>query len=171
MVALPMAFIGSVVALVITGQTLTVAAMVGFISLGGIASRNGILLINHYLHLVKYEGESWTREMIVRAGLERLAPVLMTALTSGIALIPLVLAAGEPGKEILYPVATVSLGGLVSSALLDFFVRPALFWLVGLKEAERVVNESQTEVALVEESDEEHNSNTKPSLPMMVEAT
>ena len=156
MVALPMAFIGSVAALVITGQTLTVAAMVGFVSLGGLASRNGILLLNHYLHLVKYEGEIWTKEMIVRAGLERLAPVLMTALTSGIALIPLVLAAGEPGKEILYPVATVSLGGLISAALLDFFVRPALFWLFGLKEAERVVNESNTEVALVEEADAEH---------------
>lgn len=156
MMALPMAFIGSVVALVVTGQTLTVAAMVGFISLAGIATRNGILLLNHYLHLVKYEGESWTKEMIVRAGLERLAPVLMTALTTGIGLVPLVLAAGEPGKEILYPVATVILGGLISSTLLDFFVHPALFWLIGLKEAERVVNESQTEVALVEEADEEH---------------
>ena len=156
MMALPMAFIGSVVALVITGQTLTVAAMVGFISLAGIATRNGILLLNHYLHLVKYEGESWTKEMIVRAGLERLAPVLMTALTTGIGLVPLVLAAGEPGKEILYPVATVILGGLISSTLLDFFVHPALFWLIGLNEAERVVNESQTEVALVEEADEEH---------------
>ena len=156
MMALPMAFIGSVVALVITGQTLTVAAMVGFISLAGIATRNGILLLNHYLHLVKYEGESWTKEMIVRAGLERLAPVLMTALTTGIGLVPLVLAAGEPGKEILYPVATVILGGLISSTLLDFFVHPASFWLIGLNEAERVVNESQTEVALVEEADEEH---------------
>ena len=156
MMALPMAFIGSVIALVITGQTLTVAAMVGFISLAGIATRNGILLLNHYLHLVKYEGESWTKEMIVRAGLERLAPVLMTALTTGIGLVPLVLAAGEPGKEILYPVATVILGGLISSTLLDFFVHPALFWLIGLKEAERVVNESNTEVALVEEADEEH---------------
>ncbi|QDT66800.1 efflux RND transporter permease subunit [Calycomorphotria hydatis] len=155
MMALPMAFIGSVVALVITGQTLTVAAMVGFISLAGIASRNGILLLNHYLHLVKYEGEDWTKDMIVRAGLERLAPVLMTALTSGIGLVPLVLAAGEPGKEILYPVATVILGGLISSTLLDFFVHPALFWLIGLKEAERVVNESQTDVDLVEETDEE----------------
>ena len=155
MMALPMAFIGSVIALVITGQTLTVAAMVGFISLAGIATRNGILLLNHYLHLVKYEGEDWTKEMIVRAGLERLAPVLMTALTTGIGLVPLVLAAGEPGKEILYPVATVILGGLISSTLLDFFVHPALFWLIGLNEAERVVNESETEIALVEETDEE----------------
>ena len=153
MAALPMAFIGSVIALVVTGQTLTVAAMVGFISLAGIASRNGILLINHYLHLVKHEGEGWTKDMIVRAGLERLAPVLMTALTSGIGLVPLVMAAGEPGKEILYPVATVILGGLISSTLLDFFVHPAMFWLIGLKEAERVVNASHTEVALVEEAD------------------
>ncbi len=156
MAALPMAFIGSVAALVLTGQTLTVASMVGFISLAGIASRNGILLLNHYLHLVKYEGERWTKEMIVRAGLERLAPVLMTALTSGIGLVPLVLAAGEPGKEILYPVATVILGGLISSTLLDFFVHPALFWLFGLKEAERVVNESHTEVELVELTAEEY---------------
>lgn len=157
MAALPMAFIGSVAALVITGQTLTVAAMVGFISLAGIASRNGILLLNHYLHLVRYEGESWTKSMIVRAGLERLAPVLMTALTSGIGLVPLVLAAGEPGKEILYPVATVILGGLISSTLLDFFVHPALFWLFGLKEAERVVSESHSAVQLVEESEAEQD--------------
>ncbi|MCA9077742.1 MAG: efflux RND transporter permease subunit [Planctomycetaceae bacterium] len=166
MAALPMAFIGSVIALVVTGQTLTVAAMVGFISLAGIASRNGILLLNHYLHLVKYEGEGWTKEMIVRAGLERLAPVLMTALTSGIGLVPLVLAAGEPGKEILYPVATVILGGLISSTLLDFFVHPALFWLFGMKEAERVVNESHTEIALIEEAEEpdlESANNHSPS--------
>jgi CzcA family heavy metal efflux pump len=151
MAALPMAFIGSVAALVLTGQTLTIAAMVGFISLTGIASRNGILLLNHYLHLVKYEGESWTHSMIVRAGLERLAPVLMTALTAGIGLVPLVLAAGEPGKEILYPVATVILGGVISSTLLDFFVHPALFWLFGLQEAQRVVSESQDEISLVED--------------------
>jgi HME family heavy-metal exporter len=155
MAALPMAFIGSVAALVLTGQTLTIASMVGFISLAGIASRNGILLLNHYLHLVKYEGEDWTKPMIVRAGLERLAPVLMTALTAGIGLVPLVLAAGEPGKEILYPVATVILGGLISSTLLDFFVHPALFWLFGLKAAQRVVSETRTEIALVEVSDED----------------
>jgi HME family heavy-metal exporter len=148
MAALPMAFIGAVAALVLTGQTLTIAATVGFVSLAGIASRNGILLLNHYLHLVKYEDESWTKKMIVRAGRERLAPVLMTALTSGIGLVPLVLAAGEPGKEILYPVATVILGGLISSTLLDFFVHPALFWLFGRREAERVVTESHTEIKL-----------------------
>ena len=140
MAAIPMAFIGSVAAIVITGQNLTIASMVGFISLGGIASRNGILLIQHYLHLVKYEGETWSHEMIVRAGLERLAPVLMTALTAGIGLVPLVLAAGQPGKEILYPVATVILGGVISSTLLDFFVHPALFWMFGIRSAQRSID-------------------------------
>ena len=152
MFALPMAFIGSVAALYLTHQTLTVAAMVGFISLCGIASRNGILLINHYLHLVEHEGETWSARMIVRAGQERLAPVLMTALTGGIGLVPLAMAAGEPGKEILYPVATVIIGGLVSSTLLEFLVRPALFWKFGLRAAQRVVRESREEIALVEES-------------------
>ena len=88
------------------------------------------------LHLVEYEGETFTPQMIERAGKERLAPMLMTALTAGIALVPLVLAAGEPGKEILYPVATVILGGLISSTLLDFFVHPALFWTFGRRQAE-----------------------------------
>ena len=137
--ALPMAAIGAVAALVITKQSLTVASMVGFISLAGIASRNGILLIAHYLHLVRYEGEQFTPEMIERAGKERLAPMLMTALAAGIALIPLAMAAGEPGKEILYPVATVIIGGLISSTLLDFFVHPALFWKFGRKAAEEQI--------------------------------
>jgi HME family heavy-metal exporter len=147
-----MAFIGSVAALYLTGQTLTIASMVGFISLCGIASRNGILLINHYLHLVKYEGEEWSQEMILRAGKDRLAPVLMTALTSGIGLVPLAMAAGEPGKEILYPVATVIIGGLVTSTLLEFLVRPALFWTIGLGAARRVMDADQQHVPLIEES-------------------
>lgn len=155
MAALPMAFIGSVAALVLTGQTLTVAAMVGFISLGGIASRNGILLLNHYLHLVRHEGETWSKEMIIRAGKERLAPVLMTALTSGIGLVPLALSAGEAGKEILYPVATVIIGGLLSSTVLEFFVRPALIWTFGIKAGKRLVAQDMDEVELVEESSEE----------------
>ena len=152
MVALPMAFIGSVLALYLTGQTLTIAALVGFISLCGIATRNGILLINHYLHLVRYEGETWTKAMVIRAGQERLAPVLMTALTSGIGLIPLALAAGEPGKEILYPVATVIIGGLITSTLLEFLVRPALFWKFGLGAAQAAVLAQQAKIELVEES-------------------
>ncbi len=155
MAALPMAFIGSVIALVITGQTLTIAAMVGFISLGGIASRNGILLLNHYLHLVKYEGESWTREMIIRAGQERLAPVLMTALTSGIGLVPLAMAQGEAGKEILYPVATVIIGGLLSSTILEFFIRPALFWSFGREAGARIVERGTEDIPLLEESEEQ----------------
>ena len=141
--ALPMAAIGAVAALVITGQSLSVASMVGFISLCGIASRNGILLIAHYLHLVRHEGEQFTPQMIERAGKERLSPMLMTALTAGIALVPLVLAAGEPGKEILYPVATVIMGGLISSTLLDFFVHPALFWLFGRVDAEMQMAERE----------------------------
>ena len=146
--ALPMAAIGSVAALVLTRQSLTVASMVGFISLSGIASRNGILLIAHYLHLVRHEGEGFTPEMVERAGRERVAPMLMTALTAGIALVPLVLAAGEPGKEILHPVATVILGGLISSTLLDFFVHPALFWCFGRRQAERAMREAdQDELA------------------------
>lgn len=157
MAALPMAFIGSVAALVWTGQTVTIAAMVGFISLAGIASRNGVLLLQHYLHLVEFEDESFTKSMIVRAGLERLAPVLMTALTAGIALVPLVLAAGEPGKEILYPVATVILGGVVSSTMLDFFVHPALFWLFGMRSAQRVVQSSKQRIELNEESEVDTN--------------
>jgi HME family heavy-metal exporter len=148
MAALPMAFIGAVAALVISGQMLTIAAMVGFISLGGIASRNGILLLNHYIHLVRYEGETWSKEMVVRAGQERLAPVLMTALTSGIGLIPLVLTAGEAGKEILFPIATVHIGGLISCTLLEFFVRPALFWRFGRKAGKRIVASAQDEILL-----------------------
>ncbi len=154
MAALPMAFIGSVAMLVLTEQKLTVAAMVGFISLGGIASRNGILLLNHYLHLVRHEGESWSKAMIIRAGKERLAPVLMTALTSGIGLAPLALAAGETGKEILYPIATVIIGGLLSSTILEFFVRPALMWRLGRGPGERLVNRRLAKIELVEQAEE-----------------
>jgi HME family heavy-metal exporter len=142
--AIPMAAIGAVAALWLTGQSLTVASMVGFISLSGIASRNGILLMAHYRHLMRHEGESFTQAMIVRAGKERLAPMLMTALTAGIGLIPLVLSPGTPGKEILYPVATVILGGLISSTMLDFLVRPALFWAVGSKPAKDFTRDTET---------------------------
>jgi CzcA family heavy metal efflux pump len=155
MAALPMAFIGAVAAILLTGQTLTIASLVGLISLCGIATRNGILLLDHYLHLVKYEGETWSRQMMIRAGQERLAPVLMTALTAGIGLVPLAMAAGQPGKEILYPVATVIIGGLVSSTLLEFLVRPALFWTVGQKAGQYLVSRQCVELTLNEADDKE----------------
>jgi Cu/Ag efflux pump CusA len=138
LMSIPMAFIGAVVYIVLSGQAVSVATLVGFISLGGIASRNAILLIDHYLHLMREEKEPFGPAMIIRAGQERMVPVLMTALTTGIALIPLALAPGRPGREILYPVATVIIGGLISSTLLDFLVRPALFWTFGKKESERL---------------------------------
>ena len=138
--ALPTAFIGGVLALIITQQNLTIASLVGFISLGGIAVRNGILLVTHYFHLMKSEGEEFTQEMVIRGSLERLAPVLMTALTAGIGLIPLVIGGLEPGREILYPVATVILGGLITSTFCEFLLHPGLFWKFSGKDAARLVN-------------------------------
>ncbi|MCY3007217.1 MAG: efflux RND transporter permease subunit [Planctomycetota bacterium] len=138
--ALPTAFIGGVFALVITQQTLTVASLVGFISLGGIAVRNGILLVTHYFHLMKEEGEVFSQAMILRGSLERLAPVLMTALTAGIGLIPLVIGGQEPGREILYPVATVILGGLMTSTFCEFLIHPGLFWKFSGQDAKRLVD-------------------------------
>lgn len=138
--ALPTAFIGGVFALVITQQTLTVASLVGFISLGGIAVRNGILLVTHYFHLMKEEDEDFSQAMIVRGSLERLAPVLMTALTAGIGLIPLVIGGQEPGREILYPVATVILGGLMTSTFCEFLIHPGLFWKFSGQDAKRLVD-------------------------------
>ncbi len=126
--SIPMAFVGASALVVITGQTVSIATLVGLVSLGGIAARNNILLIDHYLHLMAEEGESFSKEMIVRAGRERVVPVLMTALTTGVALIPLVLSPGEPGRELLYPVASVIVGGLISTTLLDVLLTPGLFW-------------------------------------------
>ncbi|MEM0924929.1 MAG: efflux RND transporter permease subunit, partial [Planctomycetota bacterium] len=138
--ALPTAFIGGVFALVLTGQDLTVASLVGFISLGGIAIRNGILLVTHYFHLMRAEGESLSRQMILRGSLERLAPVLMTALTAGIGLIPLLVGGQEPGREILYPVATVIIGGLITSTFCEFLIHPGLFWRFSGRDTQRLLD-------------------------------
>lgn len=138
MLALPIAFVGGAWALWLTNQTLTVASLVGFISLGGIAARNGILLVSHYLHLMREEGEGFTEQMVLRGSLERLAPVLMTALTAGIGLIPLVIGGQQPGKEILYPVATVILGGLTTSTICEYLIHPGLFWQFSGQDAQRL---------------------------------
>ncbi|MCU0705202.1 MAG: efflux RND transporter permease subunit [Fimbriiglobus sp.] len=136
--AVPTAFIGGVIALVLTNQTLTVASLVGFVSLGGIAVRNGILLVTHYFHLMKEDGLPFSQQTVLRGSLERLAPVLMTALTAGIGLIPLVVGGKKPGLEILYPVSTVILGGLVTSTFCEFLIHPGLFWKFSGKDAERL---------------------------------
>ncbi len=137
---IPLALVGSVAALWIAGQPLSVAALVGFITLTGIATRNGILKISHYINLCAFEDETFGKPMIVRGSLERLTPVLMTALVTAIALIPLLLSAEAPGKEILYPVAVVIFGGLVSATLLDTVLTPALFWLFGEKPLARLLH-------------------------------
>src|SRR5207248_3799162 len=114
------------------------------LSLGGIAVRNGILLVTHYFHLMKEEGEGFTRQMVLRGSLERLAPVLMTALTAGIGLVPLVAGGQAPGREILYPVATVILGGLVTSTFCEFLIHPGLFWRFSGQEALKLARQDES---------------------------
>ncbi|WP_087745632.1 MULTISPECIES: efflux RND transporter permease subunit [unclassified Acidovorax] len=139
MANIPLALIGSVAAMWLAGVSLSVASMVGFITLAGIATRNGILKVSHYINLCKFEGEAFGQPMIVRGSLERLTPVLMTALVAAFALTPLLLAADAPGKEILHPVAVVIFGGLVSSTLLDTLLTPVMFWLFGEGATRRLI--------------------------------
>jgi CzcA family heavy metal efflux pump len=148
---IPIALIGGIVLTYFTLNNISIATLVGFIAIAGIAARNSIMMISHYLHLMRHEGESFSREMIVRGTLERLVPVLMTALSAGIALLPLVANLGfipylpdsnpaeAPGKEILNPVAIVIVGGLVTSTVLGLAVTPAVFWLFGRKAALKAV--------------------------------
>lgn len=138
---LPTAFIGAVILVVATQQNVSIATLVGLISLGGIAVRNKILLLDHYLMLHRDEGLAFDVELLVRAGRERILPVLMTALTTGVALLPLVIAGHEPGRELLYPVATVIVGGLVTTTILDVLLTPGVFYAFG-----RVAAESRNSV-------------------------
>jgi HME family heavy-metal exporter len=145
MVNIPLALVGAVLGLWLSGQPLSVAALIGFITLAGISVRNGILKVSHYLNLMRAEGENFDHAMIVRGSLERLSPVLMTALVTAFALAPLLFEAERPGTEVLHPVAVVIFSGLVSSTLLDTFLTPALFWLFGRRDAERLLSHDSTE--------------------------
>jgi Cu/Ag efflux pump CusA len=138
---IPLALVGGIVFTWLTLKNISIATLVGFIAVAGISARNSVMLLSHYLHLMRHEGEGFTREMIERGTLERLAPVFMTALSAGIALIPLVLAAEQPGKEILHPVAVVIVGGLVTSTFLGLGVTPAVFYTFGRKAAQRSIDQ------------------------------
>ncbi|MES2924467.1 MAG: efflux RND transporter permease subunit [Verrucomicrobiota bacterium] len=139
LVNIPLALMGGLVFTYFKLNNISIATLVGFIAVGGVAARNGIMMISHYLHLMQHEGEGFTRKMVVRGTKERLVPVMMTALAAGIGLIPLVLAGDQPGKEILHPVAVVIVGGLISSTFLDMAVTPAMFWLFGRRAAARSI--------------------------------
>ncbi len=147
--SIPLALIGSVIALTIAGEPLSVASMVGFITLAGISARNGILKISHYVNLALHAGERFGRPLIVRGSLERLSPGLMTALCAGLALTPLLFGA-EPGREILHPVAVTIFGGLLSATALDLVVTPVLFLMFGQKPLNRLLNEHATTSRLAE---------------------
>jgi Cu/Ag efflux pump CusA len=140
MANLPLALIGGVVMVFLSGGTLSIASLVGFITVFGIATRNGIMLISHYMHLMRVEGVGF-RDAIVQGSMERLSPILMTALVAGIGLVPLAVGAGEPGKEIQQPMAIVILGGIVTSTLLNMIVIPALYLKYGRAESTQSVRE------------------------------
>ncbi len=145
MANIPLALVGAVIGLWLSGQPLSVAALVGFITLAGIAIRNGILKVSHYVNLCAFEGESFTPAMLLRGSAERLTPVLMTALVAAFALAPLLFEAEMPGTEILHPVAVVIFSGLMTSTLLDSFLTPAMVWLFGKKPIEALVADSGNE--------------------------
>ena len=146
MANIPLALVGSVIGLWLSGQPLSVAAIVGFITLAGISIRNGILKVSHYINLCASEGETFNQKMIIRGSLERLTPVLMTALVAAFALAPLLFEAEMPGTEILHPVAVVIFSGLISSTLLDTYLTPAMFWLVGKKPLEALIQSGEKEL-------------------------
>ena len=136
---IPISLIGGILYTRLTLDNISIATLVGFIAVAGIAARNNIMLLSHYLHLMRHEGEAFTRQMVERGTLERLVPILMTAISAGLALVPLILAADEPGKEILNPIAIVIVGGLISSTVLGLAVTPALFYAFFKKPAQQSI--------------------------------
>jgi Cu/Ag efflux pump CusA len=131
-VTLPMALVGGVLAAYyIGGGIISIGSLVGFFTVLGIVARNGIMMVSHYEHLERHEGMTFGPELVARGSRERLAPILMTALTTGLALVPLVLSGNLPGEEIEYPMSIVILGGLITTTLLNLFVLPSLYLRFG----------------------------------------
>jgi Cu/Ag efflux pump CusA len=128
---LPMALVGGVIAAYLSGGILSIGSLVGFFTVLGIATRNGILMINHFQHLEREEGEPFGRQLVLRGARERLSPILMTSLAAGLALVPLAVSGSLPGHEIEHPMAMVIIGGLVTSTLLNLFVTPSLYLRFG----------------------------------------
>jgi heavy-metal exporter, HME family len=145
MANIPLALVGAVIGLWLSGQPLSVAALVGFITLSGIAIRNGILKVSHYVNLCAFEGEQFGDAMLLRGSLERLTPVLMTAMVAALALAPLLFEADMPGTEILHPVAVVIFSGLITSTLLDSFLTPAMVKVFGQKAVESLARYAGSE--------------------------
>ncbi len=134
---LPFALVGGVAGAFVSGGVISLGSLIGFVTVLGVAARNGIMLMDHYRHLQLEEGVAFGTDLVIRGAEERLAPILMTALTTGLALVPLIVTGNEPGQEIEYPMAFVILGGLVTSTLLNLFVLPPLFLKFGRPEPPR----------------------------------
>jgi CzcA family heavy metal efflux pump len=137
LLTLPFALIGGVAGVLLTGHVLSLGSLVGFVTVLGIAARNGIMLVSHYRHLEDVEGVPFSDELVMRGAEERLSPILMTALATGLALLPLAIAGNKPGHEIEYPLAVVILGGLVTSTVLNLFLLPALYRKFGQRSPTR----------------------------------
>jgi Cu/Ag efflux pump CusA len=137
---LPMALVGGVVAVWLGGAVLSLGSLVGFLAVFGIAARNGILMVSHFQRLEREEGVPFGPALVVQGAMERLAPILMTALATGLALVPLVVAGTIPGHEIEHPMAIVILGGLVTATLLNLFLLPAFYLRFGRSRAARTVS-------------------------------
>jgi HME family heavy-metal exporter len=146
MLNVPLALIGGIAALWIVGGSLSLATMIGFITLAAIGTRNGILKISHYIDLVLHQGEVFGGQMIVRGSLERMTPVLMTALSVGFAMVPLMLGGDQPGKELLSPVALVVFGGLIGSTLADAAITPMLFLRFGERPLDAILRRGEAEL-------------------------
>jgi Cu/Ag efflux pump CusA len=144
---LPMALVGGAIAVWMSGRVLSLGSLVGFLAVFGIAARNGILMVSHFQHLERVEGVKFGAGLVIQGAKERLAPIMMTALATGLALVPLVVAGSIPGHEIEHPMAIVILGGLVTATLINLLVLPSLYLAFGKSKREREAAEPEDALA------------------------